>query len=166
MPQSRQHATNGPCLAIWERMETEPQIELPHENSTCPSVSSPTSSCDGSQSPVFALQRGEEHNGWLSVHPRSGSGQTSSAFNLSRCASMSLCIVIGRVELQVDPHAVVLPHANKDRTVLHSKCPSIHAGGSLSSCEISSICCCVIISNAVWAGPLVPSIGRLSINGH
>ena len=116
MPQSRQHATNGPCLAIWERMEKEPQTELPHENSTCPSVSYPTSSFDGSQSPVFALQRGEEHNGWLSVHPRSGSGQTSSAFNLKRCASRSFCIAIGRVELQVDPHAVVLPHANKDRT--------------------------------------------------
>ena len=63
-------------------------------------------------------------------------------------------------------NAVVLPHANKGRTVLHSKCPSIHAGGSLSSCEISFICCCVIISNAVWAEPLVPSIGRLSINGN
>ena len=65
MPQSRQHATNGPCLAIWERMETEPQIELPHENSTCPSVSYPTSSFDGSQSPIFALQTGEELKGWL-----------------------------------------------------------------------------------------------------
>ena len=80
-------------------------------------------------------------------------------------AWMSLCLVLGRVELQVDPHAVVLPHANKGRTVLHSR-HAIHAGGSLSNCEISSICCCVIISNAVWAGPLVPSMGRLSINGH
>ena len=34
---------------------------------------------------------------------------------------MSLCLVLGRVELQVDPHAVVLPHANKGRTVLHSR---------------------------------------------
>ena len=79
MPQSRQHATNGPCLAIWERMETEPQIELPHENSTCPSLFTTSSCDDGSQSPVFALQKGEEHNGWLSVHPRSGSGQDSRA---------------------------------------------------------------------------------------
>ena len=165
MPQSRQHATSGPCLGISERMETEPQIELPHENSICPSLSFPTSSGDGSQSPVFALQTGEEHNGWLSVHPRLGSGQTRRACNLNRCASMRLCIVFGRAELQVDPHAVVLPHANKDSTVLQSS-HSIHAGGSLSSCEISSICCCVIISNAVWAGPLVPSMGRLSINGH
>ena len=165
MPQSRHHATNGPCLAIWERMEKEPHLEPPHENSTCSSVSSPTSSCDGNQSPVFALQKGEEHNGWLSVHPRLGSGQISRACNLNRCASMSLCIVIGRVELQVDPHAVVLPHANKDSTVLQSS-HSIHAGGTLSSCEIFSICCCVNISIAVWAGPVVPSMGRLSINGH
>ena len=80
---------------------------------------------------------------------------------------MSLCIVIGRIEIQVDPHAVVLPHANnKDRKLLNSKCPSIHAGGSMSSCDISYICCCVIISNAVWAGPLVPCMGRLSMNGY
>ena len=62
-------------------------------------------------------------------------------------------------------NAVVLPHANKDSTVLQSS-HSIHAGGSLSSCEIFSICCCVNISIAVWAGPVVPSMGRLSINGH
>ena len=143
MPQSRQHATNGPLLATMERMVTEPQCEVPHENSVIPRVLSyPTSSDDGSQSPVFALQRGEEHNGWLSVHPRSGSGQANSACNLSRCAWMSFCIVIGRVEIQVDPHAVVLSHANKNRTFLNSKYPSIHAGGSMSSCEISSICCC------------------------
>ena len=70
MPQSRQHATNGPFpLATMERMETEPKRDVPHENSTCPSASS-SSSLDGSQSPVFALQRGEEHNGWPSVPPR------------------------------------------------------------------------------------------------
>ena len=58
-------------------------------------------------------------------------------------------------------NAVVLPHANKDSRDLQSSY-LIHAGGSLSSCEVSSICCCVIISNAVWGGPLVPSMGRLS----
>ena len=62
-------------------------------------------------------------------------------------------------------NAVVLPHANKDNTVLQSN-HSIHAGGSLPSCEIFAICCCVNISIAVWAGPVVPSMGRLSINGH
>ena len=80
MPQSRQHATNGPFFfSIWERMVLEPHIDSPHANSMFPRVSRPTSSLDGSQSPVFALQRGEEHNGWLSVHPRSGSGQASRA---------------------------------------------------------------------------------------
>ena len=73
-------------------------------------------------------------------------------------AWMSLCLVLGRVELQVDPHAVVLPHANKGRSVLHSS-HSRHAGGSLSNCEISSICCCVIISNAVMTNPYFCSIG-------
>ena len=58
-------------------------------------------------------------------------------------------------------NAVVLPHANKDSRDLQSSY-LIHAGGSLSSCEVSSICCCVIIINAVWGGPLVPSMGRLS----
>ena len=62
-------------------------------------------------------------------------------------------------------NAVILPHANKDSRDLQSSY-SIHAGGSLSSCEIFSICCCVIIRIAVWAGPVVPSMGRLSINGH
>ena len=73
------------------------------------------------------------------------------------CASMSKWH-LGRVELQDDPHAVVLPHANKDRTVLQSR-HAIHAGGSLSNCEISSICCCVIISNAVMTNPYFCSIG-------
>ena len=37
-------------------------------------------------------------------------------------------------------NAVVLPHTNKDHTDLQSR-HWIHSGGSLSSCEVSSICC-------------------------
>ena len=37
-------------------------------------------------------------------------------------------------------NAVVFPHTNKDHTDLQSR-HWIHSGGSLSSCEVSSICC-------------------------